>query len=105
MRSDTERRTHTDTAALSNIQKPTLENQPANTFSDDQTILQQFPYKFYSYVRFWGREDIRFAIKVGGGAALYAMFAFIPSTRGFYDEWHLEWGLVAYMIVSRTLPR
>lgn len=103
MQSDARRRPHKDTAALSQIQKPGAEYQPNCVNSDAESVMQQFPYSFYPYVRFWGREDIRFAVKVGGGAALYAMFAFIPGTRDFYDEWHLEWGLVAYMIVSHAL--
>lgn len=87
---------------MTKIQKLSTGIQPPAANADTGTIVQQFPYRFYPYVQFWSREDIRFAIKVGGGAALYAMFAFIPATRDFYDEWHLEWGLVAYMIVSHA---
>lgn len=42
---------------------------------------------------------VRFAIKVGIGAALYALFAFIPATRPFYRHWRGEWGLLSYMLV------
>jgi len=45
------------------------------------------------------REDIKYAIKVGGGAVLYAMFSFIPSTRPIYSHWRGEWGLLSYMLV------
>ncbi|KAK0116947.1 hypothetical protein ONS96_012791 [Cadophora gregata f. sp. sojae] len=45
------------------------------------------------------RDDVRFAVKVGIGASLYAMFAFIPSTRPFYQHWRGEWGLLSYMLV------
>lgn len=27
------------------------------------------------------------------------MFAFIPKVKPYYDHWHLEWGLVSYMLV------
>jgi hypothetical protein len=42
---------------------------------------------------------VRFALKVGIGASLYALFAFIPSTRPFYQHWRGEWGLLSYMLV------
>ncbi|KAG4440024.1 hypothetical protein IFR05_004474 [Cadophora sp. M221] len=45
------------------------------------------------------RDDVRFAVKVGFGASLYAMFAFIPLTRPFYQHWRGEWGLLSYMLV------
>ncbi|CZT44109.1 related to Lactobacillus putative histidine protein kinase SppK [Rhynchosporium secalis] len=45
------------------------------------------------------RDDVRFAVKVGFGASLYAMFAFIPFTRPFYQHWRGEWGLLSYMLV------
>lgn len=59
--------------------------------------------KFWRYanrvIHFFEREDIRFAIKVGVGAAVWAMFAFIPQTRPFYGHWRGEWGLLSYMLV------
>lgn len=42
---------------------------------------------------------MRFALKVGIGATLYALFAFLPQTRPFYRHWRGEWGLVSYMLV------
>lgn len=42
---------------------------------------------------------VRFAIKVGAGAALWAMFAFIPETRPLYAHWRGEWGLLSFMLV------
>ncbi|KAI0134492.1 Fusaric acid resistance protein-like-domain-containing protein [Xylariales sp. AK1849] len=51
------------------------------------------------FFRFLSREDIRFGLKVGIGATLYAMFAFIPQTRPIYQHWRGEWGLLSFMIV------
>ncbi|KAI1808164.1 Fusaric acid resistance protein-like-domain-containing protein [Daldinia bambusicola] len=51
------------------------------------------------FFKFLARSDIRFGIKVGIGAALYAMFAFIPQTRPIYAHWRGEWGLLSFMIV------
>jgi hypothetical protein len=42
---------------------------------------------------------VRFGVKVGIGATLYAMFAFIPETRPIYQHWRAEWGLLSFMIV------
>jgi hypothetical protein len=51
------------------------------------------------FLRFLTREDVLFGIKVGIGAILWAMFAFIPATRPIYQHWRGEWGLLSYMIV------
>lgn len=48
---------------------------------------------------FLARDDIRFAIKVGLGAALLAAPAFISFTRPTFQHLRLEWGLVSYMVV------
>ncbi|KAM0287504.1 hypothetical protein ACHAQH_000458 [Verticillium albo-atrum] len=46
------------------------------------------------------RDDIRFGIKVGVGAMVWAMFAFLPATRPIYKHWRGEWGLLSFMIVT-----
>ncbi|KAI0024156.1 Fusaric acid resistance protein-like-domain-containing protein [Xylariomycetidae sp. FL0641] len=51
------------------------------------------------FLTFLSRDDIRFGLKVGIGAIIYAMFAFIPETRGIYEHWRGEWGLLSFMIV------
>ncbi|CCC12448.1 unnamed protein product [Sordaria macrospora k-hell] len=45
------------------------------------------------------RDDVRFGLKVGIGAILWAMFAFIPQTRDTYQHWRGEWGFLSFMIV------
>lgn len=52
-----------------------------------------------SIMRFFSREDVLFGVKVGIGAILWGMFAFIPDTRPVYQAWRGEWGLLSYMIV------
>lgn len=42
---------------------------------------------------------VRFGIKVGLGAMLWAMLAFIPQTKPIYMHWRGEWGLLSFMIV------
>ncbi|KAF3760936.1 hypothetical protein M406DRAFT_353622 [Cryphonectria parasitica EP155] len=51
------------------------------------------------FLRFLGRDDIRFGIKVGFGAILWAMLAFLPETKPIYMHWRGEWGLLSFMIV------
>ncbi|KAF2147466.1 uncharacterized protein K452DRAFT_217473 [Aplosporella prunicola CBS 121167] len=48
---------------------------------------------------FFRREDIKYAIKTGIGAILFAMWAYIPETRPYYSHWRGEWGLLSYMLV------
>lgn len=75
-----------------------------------------FSYRIWKALRIFRRDDVKFAIKVGGGAAIYALPAFIPSTRPIFayvylpyaiglisltisaSYWRGEWGLVSYMI-------
>jgi Fusaric acid resistance protein-like len=60
---------------------------------------QRFFRRLWDAMAVFRREDTKFAIKVGAGAALYAMPSFIVSTRPFYAEWRGEWGLLSYMLV------
>ncbi|KAI1465975.1 Fusaric acid resistance protein-like-domain-containing protein [Daldinia caldariorum] len=62
-------------------------------------FIRTISRNLWRFFRFLGRSDIRFGIKVGIGAALYAMFAFIPQTRPLYAHWRGEWGLLSFMIV------
>lgn len=42
---------------------------------------------------------VLFGIKVGIGASLWAMFAFLDATRPMYNHYRGEWGLLSFMIV------
>ena len=60
---------------------------------------QTFNYRLWKSFGWLRRKDTRFAIKVGIGAALYAMPAFVDDWRPFYSHWRGEWGLLSYMLV------
>ncbi|KAI9762528.1 MAG: hypothetical protein M4579_000331 [Chaenotheca gracillima] len=60
---------------------------------------QAFWYRIWKCLRFMRRDDVKFALKVGMGAALYALPSFIPASRPFYSHWRGEWGLLSYMLV------
>ncbi|EKG21193.1 Brefeldin A sensitivity protein-related domain of unknown function DUF2421 [Macrophomina phaseolina MS6] len=71
---------------------------PAQT-SENPRRKARFLYRIYRSSSFLRREDIKYAIKVGIGAILYAMWSFIPETRPTYSHWRGEWGLLSYMLV------
>ncbi|CAN8106171.1 unnamed protein product [Discula destructiva] len=62
-------------------------------------IVKRISTMMLTFLRFLARDDIRFGIKVGLGAMLWAMLAFIPQTKPLYMHWRGEWGLLSFMIV------
>lgn len=79
--------------------------QRRDTFSWDAApqankVKRNFSERILKMSRFLVRDDILFGIKVGIGALLWAMLAFIPSTRPIYQKWRGEWGLLSFMIVA-----
>ena len=56
-------------------------------------------YWIYERLDLFRRDDVKFAIKVGLGAGLFALPANIASTRPFFRRWRGEWGLISYMVV------
>ncbi|KAJ6141679.1 hypothetical protein N7470_010069 [Penicillium chermesinum] len=71
----------------------------------EATIKQRIGYRLWKSLEIIRRDDIKYAIKVGLGAALYALPAFLPSTRPFYQRWRGEWGLLSYMLGNGPLGR
>lgn len=63
-------------------------------------ITRKLAKMLLSIMRFLAREDVLFGIKVGIGATLWGMFAFIPATRPTYQHWRGEWGMLSFMIVA-----
>jgi hypothetical protein len=51
---------------------------------------QPITYRVWLRLSVFRQDDIRYAFKVGLGAVLYAMWAFIPATRDFYGHWRGE---------------
>ncbi|KAI1081141.1 Fusaric acid resistance protein-like-domain-containing protein [Whalleya microplaca] len=62
-------------------------------------LVRTVSWNLLKFFRRLARDDLRFGLKVGIGATLYAMFAFIPQTRPVYAHWRGEWGLLSFMIV------
>ncbi|CAK7264664.1 hypothetical protein SEPCBS57363_001194 [Sporothrix epigloea] len=62
-------------------------------------FVRKLAQQLLRFFRVLMRDDIRFGIKVGIGATLWAMMAFITQTRDVYMHWRGEWGLLSFMIV------
>ncbi|KAK0662512.1 Fusaric acid resistance protein-like-domain-containing protein [Cercophora samala] len=62
-------------------------------------VIATLSQKLLRVLRQVARDDIRFGLKVGAGAAFWAMFAFMPQTKDTYQHWRGEWGLLSFMIV------
>ncbi|KAM0227466.1 hypothetical protein ACHAPO_011528 [Fusarium lateritium] len=66
---------------------------------DLNRILAWFWRNISALFKKMARDDIQFGLKVGIGAALWAMLAFLKETRDLYREWRGEWGLLSFIIV------
>ncbi|KAK0615840.1 Fusaric acid resistance protein-like-domain-containing protein [Bombardia bombarda] len=62
-------------------------------------VVATISQRLLRLIRKIARDDVRFGLKVGIGACLWTMFAFIPQTRDTYQHWRGEWGLLSFMIV------
>ncbi|KAL1627260.1 hypothetical protein SLS56_006393 [Neofusicoccum ribis] len=80
---------------------PDISRRPSQPAQDAEKTRRKarLLYRLYRSSAFLRREDIKYAIKVGIGAILYAMWSFIPETRPTYSHWRGEWGLLSYMLV------
>ncbi|KAJ9500487.1 hypothetical protein H2202_004282 [Exophiala xenobiotica] len=91
----------TDELDLQFSNKPLNMAQPYNeaAWHDRTRIKRKLFHKIYDASAVFRREDVKFAIKVGFGAMLYALPSFLPATRPIYSHWRGEWGLLSYMLV------
>ncbi|EGO61397.1 hypothetical protein NEUTE1DRAFT_77391 [Neurospora tetrasperma FGSC 2508] len=67
--------------------------------SQSSRVVATLSQKLLRFMRRLARDDVRFGLKVGIGAILWAMNAFIPQTRDVYQHWRGEWGFLSFMIV------
>lgn len=56
----------------------------------------------YDLGRSFEQPDVRFAVKVGIGAALLATPAFIHASRPIFNEFKGQWAIVSYMVVMSS---
>ncbi|TQV96420.1 60S ribosomal protein L19 [Cordyceps javanica] len=62
-------------------------------------ILSKLSQALLHFLRRMASDDVLFGLKVGIGAALWGMLAFIEATRDMYNHYRGEWGLLSFMIV------
>ncbi|RFU78342.1 60s ribosomal l19 [Trichoderma arundinaceum] len=70
--------------------------QAAPNASKALSTISQYIMRFARKV---ARDDILFGLKVGIGASLWGMLAFLEETRDLYNHYRGEWGLLSFMIV------
>lgn len=60
-----------------------------DAFSDPEKAFERQPwtYRLYKACGIFRRDDTKFGIKIGVGAALFALPAFVSSTRPIYSHW------------------
>ena len=88
-----------ETGLPSEMPSPTERKAARNDEKGMKPRLETYRYRLWRTLSFFRRDDIKFAVKVGAGAALYALPSFLASTRPFYQHWRGEWGLLSYMLV------
>ncbi|KAL3435691.1 WD40-repeat-containing domain protein [Aspergillus tetrazonus] len=102
---DLERRRFAESSPLRNsiaIPQPSYSSsqlQNSAPESKKPSAKTRIGYQIWRSLSVFRRDDMKFAIKVGTGAALYACPSFITSTRPIYSHWRGEWGLLSYMLV------
>ncbi|PCH02750.1 Brefeldin A-sensitivity protein 4 [Penicillium occitanis (nom. inval.)] len=68
-------------------------------YTDDIRLRNKLTYRVWKSFSFLRRDETKYAVKVGVGAAVYALPSFISATRPVFTAWRGEWGLVSYMLV------
>ena len=92
---------HNDDNDLPSTVPDPLERKSVSLAKEQSKVRRKLYWNFHLWraMEPLRRDDVKFAIKVGIGAALYALPSFIVSTRPFYQHWRGEWGLLSYMLV------
>ncbi|KAK9241023.1 Fusaric acid resistance protein-like-domain-containing protein [Lipomyces kononenkoae] len=86
----------------------TVPSNLAHLFNDDnigaknQKDIARDPWrlKMWRAFRMFRRNDVRFGIKVGVGALLFTLPAYIPQTRDIFSHYRGEWGLVTFVLMT-----
>lgn len=89
--------THENAAVRPLIRKahPGLES----GFAEEFRLQNRVTYRIWKSLSVFRRDETKFALKVGVGAALYALPSFLAFTRPTFSRWRGEWGLLSYMLV------
>ncbi|GAA5989156.1 hypothetical protein JCM5350_005105 [Sporobolomyces pararoseus] len=66
---------------------------------ENESFAAKVKFAFWKIGWYLRQPNILFAIKTGGGAALLAAPAFVPSLRPFWLTWRGEWSLISYIVI------
>ncbi|ORY77345.1 hypothetical protein BCR37DRAFT_382854 [Protomyces lactucae-debilis] len=64
--------------------------------------LDRVKYNLWRALRVFKNPNIRFGLKVGVGAALFATPSMVDAWRGVFLEYRFEWGLLSYVIITNA---
>lgn len=81
------------TSSISNILTKTLKCTPRSSAQVTWSL------RIWRSLHAFRRPDIQFGIKVGLGAAVFAIPAFTDRFRLLFGAWRGEWGLITYVII------
>ena len=92
---------HHDNTANIVVALPKPDERKSDHLNNDKARFERQPYRYrlWKTLSVFRLDETKFAIKVGAGAALYALPSFLASTRPIYQHWRGEWGLLSYMLV------
>lgn len=68
-------------------------------YAEEFRLQSRVTYRIWKSLSVFRRDETKFALKVGVGAALYALPSFLAFTRPIFSRWRGEWGLLSYMLV------
>ncbi|KAK2762801.1 hypothetical protein FQN54_000976 [Arachnomyces sp. PD_36] len=88
-----------DVGAYDNVPYSKRLLNPSSRGTEKYSANRRMGYRIWNAFRFFRREDTKFAVKVGVGAAMFALPSFLTAARPIYKEWRGEWGLLSYMLV------
>ena len=74
-------------------------NNTRSSLTRTYRLLDSVAYRVWRWFRHFKKKEFKFAIKVGVGAALFALPAMVDETRPIFVEWRLEWGLLSFFII------
>lgn len=87
--------------------KPIIKTETTATLRELSKNLQverisgkpNFSLRVWRSLHYFRRPDVQFGIKVGIGAAIFAVPAFTNRFRPLFGRWRGEWGLITYVII------
>lgn len=80
-------------------EKKHLQKEENTDYTNNNGKPPSISLKIWRSMRAFRRPDVQFAIKVGLGAAIFAIPAFVDSWRPIFTKWRGEWGLITFVII------